>query len=86
MITNISLVTVYCLDQDKARDFYVDVLGFEAGDRHHHGRGLPLGHRPAPEPARARGHPDDARARRWTPTPPTSSAASWRRARWAGSA
>lgn len=30
MITNISLVTVYCLDQDKARDFYVDVLGFRA--------------------------------------------------------
>ena len=30
MITNISLTTVYCLDQDKARDFYVDVLGFEA--------------------------------------------------------
>ena len=29
MITNISLVTVYCLDQDAARDFYVDVLGFE---------------------------------------------------------
>jgi catechol 2,3-dioxygenase-like lactoylglutathione lyase family enzyme len=29
MITNISLVTVYCLDQDKARDFYVDVLGFQ---------------------------------------------------------
>jgi len=29
MITNVSLVTVYCLDQDKARDFYVDVLGFE---------------------------------------------------------
>ena len=28
MITNISLVTLYCLDQDKARDFYVDVLGF----------------------------------------------------------
>src|SRR6476646_9774314 len=28
MITNISLVTVYCLDQDRARDFYVDVLGF----------------------------------------------------------
>lgn len=28
MIKNISLVTVYCLDQDKARDFYVDVLGF----------------------------------------------------------
>ena len=31
MITNISLVTVYCLDQDKARDFYCDVLGFEPG-------------------------------------------------------
>ena len=30
MITNISLVTVWCLDQAKARDFYVDVLGFEA--------------------------------------------------------
>ena len=28
MITSVSLVTVYCLDQDKARDFYVDVLGF----------------------------------------------------------
>lgn len=30
MITNVSLVTVYCLDQDKARDFYVNVLGFDA--------------------------------------------------------
>jgi catechol 2,3-dioxygenase-like lactoylglutathione lyase family enzyme len=29
MITNVSLTTVYCLDQDQARDFYVDVLGFE---------------------------------------------------------
>ena len=29
MITNVSLVTVFCLDQDTARDFYVDVLGFE---------------------------------------------------------
>jgi catechol 2,3-dioxygenase-like lactoylglutathione lyase family enzyme len=29
MIRNISLTTVYCLDQDQARDFYVDVLGFE---------------------------------------------------------
>lgn len=28
MITNVSLVTVYCLDQDEARDFYVDKLGF----------------------------------------------------------
>ena len=31
MITNISLVNVFCLDQDKARDFYVDVLGFVPG-------------------------------------------------------
>ncbi|HZM80419.1 MAG TPA: VOC family protein [Candidatus Limnocylindrales bacterium] len=31
MITNVSLVTVYCLDQTQARDFYVDVLGFEVG-------------------------------------------------------
>jgi len=30
MITNVSLITVYCLDQDKARDFYVNVLGFQA--------------------------------------------------------
>ena len=29
MITNISLVTIYCLDQDAARDYYVDILGFE---------------------------------------------------------
>jgi catechol 2,3-dioxygenase-like lactoylglutathione lyase family enzyme len=29
MITNVSLVNMYCLDQDKARDFYVNVLGFE---------------------------------------------------------
>ncbi|MEW9528397.1 VOC family protein [Microbispora sp. NPDC049125] len=28
MITNVSLITVYCLDQDRARDFYVDILGF----------------------------------------------------------
>jgi catechol 2,3-dioxygenase-like lactoylglutathione lyase family enzyme len=28
MITNVSLVSVYCLDQGQARDFYVDVLGF----------------------------------------------------------
>lgn len=31
MITNVSLVTVYCLDQTEARDFYVDVLGFAPG-------------------------------------------------------
>jgi catechol 2,3-dioxygenase-like lactoylglutathione lyase family enzyme len=31
MITNVSLVNVFCLDQDKAKAFYVDVLGFQAG-------------------------------------------------------
>ncbi|MFI5841992.1 VOC family protein [Catenuloplanes sp. NPDC051500] len=31
MITNISLVTVYCLDQDATRDFYVKHLGFKPG-------------------------------------------------------
>jgi len=30
MIQNISLVTVYCLDQSATRDFYVQHLGFEA--------------------------------------------------------
>jgi catechol 2,3-dioxygenase-like lactoylglutathione lyase family enzyme len=30
MITNISLTTIYCTDQTKARDFYVNNLGFEA--------------------------------------------------------
>ncbi|HEY2594944.1 MAG TPA: VOC family protein, partial [Chloroflexota bacterium] len=28
MITNVSLVNVFCLDQGATRDFYVDVLGF----------------------------------------------------------
>jgi len=30
MITNVSLVTVYVTDQDEAKKFYTDVLGFEA--------------------------------------------------------
>jgi catechol 2,3-dioxygenase-like lactoylglutathione lyase family enzyme len=29
MITNISLFTLYVSDQDAAREFYVDILGFE---------------------------------------------------------
>jgi catechol 2,3-dioxygenase-like lactoylglutathione lyase family enzyme len=29
MILNVSLITVYCLDQDATRDFYVTHLGFE---------------------------------------------------------
>jgi len=29
MILNVSLMTVYCLDQDATRDFYVRHLGFE---------------------------------------------------------
>jgi len=31
MISNISLVTVYTLDQNRTRDFYVQHLGFEVG-------------------------------------------------------
>ena len=29
MITNVSLTTIYCLDQTAARDFYTEKLGFE---------------------------------------------------------
>lgn len=32
MITGISIHSIYVLDQDAARDFYVDTLGFELGD------------------------------------------------------
>jgi catechol 2,3-dioxygenase-like lactoylglutathione lyase family enzyme len=52
MITNISLVTVYCLDQDRARDFYVDVLGFEARTDITMGEGfrwVTIGHAAQPE-------------------------------------
>jgi catechol 2,3-dioxygenase-like lactoylglutathione lyase family enzyme len=52
MITNISLVTIYCLDQDKARDFYVDVLGFEVRADVTMGEGfrwLAIGHPSQPE-------------------------------------
>jgi catechol 2,3-dioxygenase-like lactoylglutathione lyase family enzyme len=52
MITNISLTTVYCLDQDAARDFYVDTLGFELRDDLTMGEGfrwLTVGHPSQPE-------------------------------------
>ena len=52
MITNISLVTVYCLDQDRARAFYVDVLGFEPGTDVTMGEGfrwVTVRHREQPE-------------------------------------
>jgi catechol 2,3-dioxygenase-like lactoylglutathione lyase family enzyme len=32
MITNVSLITIYCEDQDAAKEFYVNTLGFEEGD------------------------------------------------------
>ena len=32
MITNISIVSVFVKDVDESRNFYVDVLGFEAKD------------------------------------------------------
>jgi catechol 2,3-dioxygenase-like lactoylglutathione lyase family enzyme len=52
MISNISLVTVYCLDQDKARDFYVDTLGFEVRTDITMGEGfrwVTIGHPSQPE-------------------------------------
>ena len=52
MISNISLVTIYCLDQDKARDFYVGMLGFEARTDAAMGEGfrwLTVGHPSQPE-------------------------------------
>jgi catechol 2,3-dioxygenase-like lactoylglutathione lyase family enzyme len=52
MITNISLVTIYCLDQDAARDYYVDVLGFQPRTDVTMGEGfrwVTVGHRTQPE-------------------------------------
>lgn len=52
MITNISLVTVFCLDQDTARDYYVDVLGFEPRTDVTMGEGyrwVTIGHSSQPE-------------------------------------
>ena len=52
MITNISLVTVYCLNQDEARDYYIDVLGFESRTDVTMGEGfrwVTIGHPSQPE-------------------------------------
>lgn len=52
MISNISLVTVYCLDQDQARDFYVENLSFETRTDVTMGEGyrwLTIGHPSQPE-------------------------------------
>jgi catechol 2,3-dioxygenase-like lactoylglutathione lyase family enzyme len=52
MITNISLVTVFCLDQDAARDFYVNTLGFEPRTDVSMGEGfrwVTIGHPSQPE-------------------------------------
>lgn len=52
MITNISLVTVFCLDQSEARAFYVDKLGFEVRADITTGEGfrwLTVGHPSQPE-------------------------------------
>ena len=52
MITNVSLVTVFVLDQDEARDFYVDKLGFEARSDETMGdefRWVTVGHPSQPE-------------------------------------
>ncbi len=31
MITNVSLITVWCLDQEETKAFYIDKLGFQEG-------------------------------------------------------
>jgi catechol 2,3-dioxygenase-like lactoylglutathione lyase family enzyme len=52
MISNISLVTVYCLDQEKTRDFYVENLNFETRTDVTMGEGfrwLTIGHPNQPE-------------------------------------
>ncbi len=52
MITNISLITVFCLDQSKALDFYVGKLGFEVRTDITTGEGfrwLTVGHPSQPE-------------------------------------
>jgi catechol 2,3-dioxygenase-like lactoylglutathione lyase family enzyme len=52
MITNISLITVFCLDQSEARAFYVDKLGFEVRTDLSMGEGfrwLTVGHPSQPE-------------------------------------
>jgi catechol 2,3-dioxygenase-like lactoylglutathione lyase family enzyme len=49
---NVLLATVYCLDQDRARDFYVGVLGFELRTDVTMGEGfrqLTVGHPSQPE-------------------------------------
>jgi catechol 2,3-dioxygenase-like lactoylglutathione lyase family enzyme len=51
MILNVSLTTIYCLDQDQTRDFYVDKLGFEPRDDATMGdfRWVTVGHPNQPE-------------------------------------
>ncbi|RJL31738.1 VOC family protein [Bailinhaonella thermotolerans] len=52
MITNVSLCTVYCLDQEKAKEFYTEILGFEVRTDVTMGEGyrwLAVGHPSQPE-------------------------------------
>jgi catechol 2,3-dioxygenase-like lactoylglutathione lyase family enzyme len=52
MILNVSLVTVFCLDQSAARDFYVENLGFETRTDVTMGEGyrwVTIGHPSQPE-------------------------------------
>ena len=52
MILNVSLVTLYCLDQSAARDFYVQNLGFETRTDVTMGEGyrwVTIGHPSQPE-------------------------------------
>ena len=72
MISHMSHTSVFVLDQDSAKAFYTEKLGFEAALRHHHGRGV----RGCRAPASA-GSPS---GRRTSPT----SRSSCPRATWAG--
>jgi catechol 2,3-dioxygenase-like lactoylglutathione lyase family enzyme len=52
MITNVSLITLFCRDQEATRDFYVDNLGFETRADVSMGPGfrwLTIGHPSQPE-------------------------------------
>jgi AraC-like DNA-binding protein len=53
MITNVSLCTMCGSDQDAAKAFYVDKLGFVERTDVRMGNGLPVGDRGTPEPTRA---------------------------------
>ena len=82
MITNVSLCTLYVTDQDAAKAFYVDKLGFvERADVRW--VTASAGYRGTPEPARAGDHPDAPRPAPRRRDGRRRPARAWTRARWA---